>query len=104
MLKSRLSRSAAVLAVVGMAALGLAGCSTSSTPSSSSATKGTVNWWGWTPELATAKTYIAAFNKVYPKIKVNYKQVTIADWEAALRPALASSNGPDVFDIQPVRM
>ena len=101
MLKSRMSRSVAVLAVVGMAALGLAGCSTSSSPSSSSATKGTVNWWGWTPELATAKTYIAAFNKVYPKIKVNYKQVTIADWEAALRPALASSDGPDVFDIQP---
>jgi raffinose/stachyose/melibiose transport system substrate-binding protein len=105
MLKSlatkRFGRSVAVLAVAGVAALGLAGCSTSSAPSSSSATSGTVNWWGWTPELATAKSYIAAFNKVYPKIKVNYKQVTIADWEAALRPALASSSGPDVFDIQP---
>ncbi len=102
MLKSRMSRSVAVLAVAGMAALGLAGCSGGSSSSSAgSATSGTVNWWGWTPELATAKTYIAAFNKAYPKIKVNYKQVTIADWEAALRPALASSSGPDVFDIQP---
>jgi raffinose/stachyose/melibiose transport system substrate-binding protein len=105
MLKSlaskRLGRSVAVLAVAGMAVLGIAGCSSSSPASSGSATSGTINWWGWTPELATAKSYIAAFNKVYPKIKVNYKQVTIADWEAALRPALASSSGPDVFDIQP---
>jgi ABC-type glycerol-3-phosphate transport system substrate-binding protein len=96
-------RPIAALAIAGLAAAALAGCSSGSGSSSSSgsATSGTVNWWGWTPELATAKTYIAAFNKVYPKIKVTYKQVTIADWEASLRPALASPSSPDVFDIQP---
>ena len=52
-----------------------------------SATSGTVNWWGWTPtDTATAKGYIDAFNKEYPDIKVNYKLVSIPDWQAALRP------------------
>src|ERR1700712_2151099 len=97
----RLVRSVAILAVAGMATLGLAGCGASSSGAAGSATSGSINWWGWTPELATAKAYIAAFNKKYPKIHVNYKQVTIANWEAALRPALASSHGPDVFDMQP---
>jgi ABC-type glycerol-3-phosphate transport system substrate-binding protein len=66
------------------------------------ATSGTVNWWGWTPtDTATANGYIAAFNKEYPDIKVNYKLVSIPDWQAALTPALRSDSGPDVFDIQP---
>ena len=67
-----------------------------------SETSGTVNWWGWTPtDTATATGYIAAFNKEYPDIKVNYKLVSIPDWQAALTPALRSDSGPDVFDMQP---
>jgi raffinose/stachyose/melibiose transport system substrate-binding protein len=67
-----------------------------------SATTGTVNWWGWTPtDTATANGYIAAFNKEYPDIKVNFKLVSIPDWQAALTPALRSDSGPDVFDMQP---
>ena len=63
---------------------------------------GTVNWWGWTPtDTATANNYISAFNKQYPNVKVNYKLINISDWVAALRPALASGQGPDVFDMQP---
>ncbi|MGI5131135.1 extracellular solute-binding protein [Pseudonocardia sp. CA-107938] len=90
---------AAALAVTTLAACG----GGSATPADAgSATSGTVNWWGWTPtDTATADTYIAAFNKQYPNIKVNYKLVNISDWVAALRPALASGNGPDVFDMQP---
>ena len=66
------------------------------------ATSGTVNWWGWTPtDTATANGYIAAFNKEFPDIKVNYKLVSIPDWQAALTPALRSESGPDVFDMQP---
>ncbi len=93
-------KSVAAAAAVGLAAVSLTACSGSS-GSTGSATSGTVNWYGWTPELATAKQYISAFEKKYPKIKVNYKQITIANYEATMRPALASSNGPDVFDIQP---
>ncbi len=67
-----------------------------------SATSGTVNWWGWTPtDTATANGYIAAFNKEFPDIKVNFKLVSIPDWQAALAPALRSDSGPDVFDMQP---
>lgn len=102
-----ITRALTALAVTGLAAVSLSGCvpsgggSTAAQGSGGSATSGTVNWWGWTPELATAQAYITEFNKQYPKIKVNYKQVTIANWEAALRPALASSSGPDVFGMQP---
>ncbi len=70
--------------------------------SAGSETSGTVNWWGWTPtDTATANGYIAAFNKEYPDIKVNFKLVSIPDWQAALTPALRSESGPDVFDMQP---
>jgi ABC-type glycerol-3-phosphate transport system substrate-binding protein len=66
------------------------------------ATSGTVNWWGWTPtDESIANSYISAFNKVYPKIKVNYKLVSITNWPSVLRPALVSGTGPDVFDVQP---
>ncbi len=67
-----------------------------------SATSGTVNWWGWTPtDTATADGYIEAFNQEFPDIKVNFKLVSIPDWQAALTPALRSNSGPDVFDMQP---
>ena len=97
----RILRTVAVVAATGLAAVGLAACSSSGSSGSGSATSGTVTWWGWTPDLSVAKTYIAEFNKKYPKITVKYKQVTIDNWEAALRPALASPSGPDIFDIQP---
>ncbi|MCX2750066.1 extracellular solute-binding protein [Arthrobacter sp. MI7-26] len=64
-----------------------------------------MTWWGWTPQPSGAERYIAAFNKEYPDIKVTYKQLTIDGWNAALKPALASSSGPDIYDINPgVRM
>ncbi|MEV7627788.1 ABC transporter substrate-binding protein [Actinoplanes sp. NPDC089786] len=101
--KARL-RPLSILAAATLAVTTLAACGGDSGDSSNagSATSGTVNWWGWTPtDTATANTYIAAFNKQYPNIKINYKLVNISDWVAALRPALASGKGPDVFDMQP---
>jgi len=78
-----------------------AACSNGSA-SGGSATSGTITWWGWTPgNSALAGIYIKAFNQVYPNIKVTYKVITISDYTAALRPALVSGQGPDVFDIQP---
>src|SRR6476659_5778067 len=54
-----------------------------------STTSGTVHWWGWTPTgEANAHGYIAAVNKEFPDINVNYKLVSIPDWQAALTPAL----------------
>jgi raffinose/stachyose/melibiose transport system substrate-binding protein len=79
--------------------VGLAGCSTASSGNAGSATKGTVNWWSWTPDNDLAGREIAAFNKDYPDIKVNYKKVPIDNYAALLRPALASNDGPDVFTV-----
>jgi raffinose/stachyose/melibiose transport system substrate-binding protein len=94
-------RTLAVVATVGLAGVSMTACSSGGGGAAGDAKSGSITWWGWTPELLTAKTYIAEFNKQYPKIKVTYKQVPIENWEAALRPALASSSGPDVFDMQP---
>ena len=92
----------AVTVTAFLATSALAGCGSSgSGAASDSATAGSINWWGWTPEIGVSKQYIAAFNKVYPNIKVNYKQVATASYDAAIRPALASSVGPDVFNIAP---
>lgn len=66
-----------------------------------SATSGEITWWGWTPELGVGQQYIDAFNEEYPDITVTYKQVATADYDSAIRPALASDVGPDVFNIAP---
>lgn len=92
---------AAAAIVLGLGVAALTGCSSSGTSGTDSATKGSINWWGWTPEIGVGKQYIAAFNKVYPDIKVTYKQVATASYDAAIRPALASSVGPDVFNMAP---
>ena len=112
----RPKRSLRSLAVVGLASLALTlgacggpvggggegGQQEGESQDGGSATSGTVNWWGWTPtDTATANGYIAAFNQEYPDIKVNFKLVSIPDWQAALTPALRSDSGPDVFDMQP---
>ena len=96
-------RCGAVLVAVGLAASAAACSSESEAPSTAgSATSGTVNWWGWTPtDTATANQYIDAFHKEFPDITVNFKLVGISDYTAALRPALLSGKGPDVFDVQP---
>lgn len=96
-------RSIAAVAVTGAVVAALAGCAQSGGGGGDggSATSGTVDWWGWTPEQAVAEEYIEAFNEEYPDIKINFRQLTIDGYEAAIRPALASNTGPDVFDIAP---
>jgi raffinose/stachyose/melibiose transport system substrate-binding protein len=90
---------ASLVALVAAACGGNSG--SSSTPTTGSATSGNVTWWGWTPTTQVAAQYIKAFNAKYPNIHVTYKMLTIAGYNAALRPALASSVGPDVFDVAP---
>jgi raffinose/stachyose/melibiose transport system substrate-binding protein len=98
------SRLLPTVMVTLLAALALAACSTSGSTTASSggsATSGSLTWWGWTPTVQGADAYIQAFNKVYPNIHITFKEITIAGYDAAMRPALASSVGPDVFDIAP---
>jgi ABC-type glycerol-3-phosphate transport system substrate-binding protein len=66
-----------------------------------SPTSASITWWGWTPTAQVAQQYISAFNKVYPDIHVTYKMLTIDGYNAAIRPALASTVGPDLFDVAP---
>lgn len=94
----------AVASIAGSISSGAASASTHAkarAPKASSLS-GTINWWGWTPtNSAVATAEIKAFNAIYPKIHVNFKLITIANWVTALRPALVSGDGPDVFDMQP---
>ena len=45
--------------------------------------------------------YIKAFNRQYPNIHVTYKMLTIAGYNAALRPGAGLLGRPDVFDVAP---
>jgi len=88
--------------IISFLAIVLAACGGgSSSGSAGSATSASITWWGWTPSTQVAQQYIKAFNQKYPDIHVTYKMLTIAGYNAALRPALASSVGPDVFDVAP---
>lgn len=91
------------LPVLALLALLLTACAGGSSPGggAGSATSANITWWGWTPTTQVAQQYISAFNKVYPDIHVTYKMLTIDGYNAALRPALASTVGPDVFDVAP---
>jgi alpha-glucoside transport system substrate-binding protein len=97
------------IAVVGAAALatallvaGLAGARTSSPARSHQnlAVSGTINFDGiWTAAEASAfGKVIAAFNKVYPKVHVNYKPVG-NNLPTVLATAIAGGHPPDMADI-----
>lgn len=94
-------RLATAVAAGTLTATALAACGSSTSAQVGSATSGNITWWGWTPQTNVGQQYIAAFNKQYPNIKVTYKQVATASYDAAIKPALASSVGPDVFDMAP---
>src|SRR6516225_6981064 len=90
------------LSILSFLALFLAACGGSSTSGGAgSATTANLTWWGWSPSTQVAAQYIKAFNKVYPDIHITFKMLTIAGYNAALRPALASTVGPDLFDVAP---
>lgn len=59
---------------------------------------GGIVWWGWTPGSPVNEEYIKAFNEDYPDINVTWKQVTVDDYDATLKPALANGEGVDVFE------
>jgi ABC-type glycerol-3-phosphate transport system substrate-binding protein len=78
----------------------LTGCGGSKkTEDTSSETSGEVVWWGWTPGSPTNEKYIEEFNKEYPNIKVTWKQTSIDDYDATIRPALANGQGVDAFQV-----
>ena len=94
-------RAIAIATVAALAGLGMSACAGAAPEDTGTATSGTVNWWGESTESAVAEQYIAEFNKEYPDITVNYKKLLTDDWVAALRPALISPSGPDVYELSP---
>ena len=103
-------------AVASLAMAALAGCVSTSTSGTGTSTagptavttgggvapkdlSGNVVWWGYTPGSPVNEQYIAQFNKDYPNIKVTWKQTSIDDYDAAVRPALGNSSGLDVYQM-----
>ena len=60
---------------------------------------GEVLWEGWTPGSPLNEQYIEEFNKVYPNIKVTWKQVDIDSYDATLKPILANGSDIDIFEV-----
>lgn len=91
---------AGLVALMAMMTTVLTGCDGSKkTEDTSSETSGEVVWWGWTPGSPTNEKYIEEFNKEYPDIKVTWKQTSIDDYDATIRPALANGGGVDAFEV-----
>lgn len=94
------SAAISVVALTAMLSAALAGCGSSQKAGdNSSETSGEVVWWGWTPGSPTNEEYIAEFNKEYPDIKVTWKQTSIDDYDAAIKPALVNGEGVDAFEV-----
>jgi raffinose/stachyose/melibiose transport system substrate-binding protein len=96
--KSRVSVLSLITGALVVAA-SLTACGSSTPKSVGSATSGNLNWWGWTPDQSVAENAIATFNKQYPNIHITFKKIPDQTFAAALRPALASSSGPDIFNV-----
>jgi raffinose/stachyose/melibiose transport system substrate-binding protein len=62
---------------------------------------GDLTWWSWTPTADLANTMIAAFNKVYPNVKVTFVSKPIDSYDSIIGPAITSSKGPDIFGVAP---
>ena len=95
-------KGAAALASVVLAAAALAGCSTPATaPTPTTASNGPVSltWWGW--NAFNKDQTIKDFQAEHPNITVTYKQYAYNDYVTAIKPGLSSSQGPDVFQVQP---
>ena len=56
-------------------------------------------WWGWTPGSPLNEQYIEEFNKSFPGTKITWKQTTVDDYDAAIKPALANGEGVDIFEV-----
>ncbi|MDR1634779.1 MAG: extracellular solute-binding protein [Bifidobacteriaceae bacterium] len=87
-------------ASVALIAGGLTACGdTGGSKSEDVEGKTTINWWGFAPDTTVGQSYIEAFEKANPDIHVVYKNFENTDYAPALRPALQSDEGPDIFEI-----
>src|SRR5947207_7216957 len=103
MSRTRIAVVVGLAAALALLAAGLAGATSDSHAKSSrvSAVSGTITFDGiWTASSGQKQfaDVIAAFNKTYPKVKVNYKPVG-NDLPTVLATAVAGGHPPDMADI-----
>jgi alpha-glucoside transport system substrate-binding protein len=102
MSRNRITAVCATAAAVALLAAGLAGARTSSSAKAGQnlAVSGSISFDGiWTAnEAAAFGKVIAAFNKTYPKVHVNYKPVG-NNLPTILATAIAGGHPPDMADI-----
>jgi raffinose/stachyose/melibiose transport system substrate-binding protein len=60
---------------------------------------GTVNYWSWGTQSFYQKVVFDPFNKAYPNVKINFKQLDFSTYPTVLRPALIAGQAIDVFDV-----
>ncbi|MGC7098239.1 ABC transporter substrate-binding protein [Amycolatopsis lurida] len=107
---SRIRSSTSAAVAVALAAALAAGCSSGTTgPAAVTGTQdavdaalragGTITYWSWTP---SAKDQVAAFEKEYPNVKVNYVNAgTNKEQYTKLQNAIkAGTGGPDVAQVE----
>jgi raffinose/stachyose/melibiose transport system substrate-binding protein len=71
------------------------------TSPSASAEPTVVNWWAWNAGgPVDDNPYIKAFEKANPDIKVVLRNLAYEDYKNALRLAVTTGEGPDVFGVQ----
>ncbi len=90
--KTLIAALGATLLAAVMAGCGGGGDSvdTSVPPAGTDATA-SITWWGWTPGPPATDNYIAAFNEAYPGVSVEWKQLDIDGYNAAITPALGTA-------------
>jgi multiple sugar transport system substrate-binding protein len=105
--KKVLAFGAAIAALVSLGACSNQGDSSTSTDNTKPTTvdlskaSGTINFWGW-DSGNSMKQIIAAFNKDYPNVKVNFNNTgTAQDTSTALQNAISAGKGvPDVVMLE----
>ena len=87
---------------VGTALVLAASVITASGPAQASTAdpKATINWWTWNPDITTGATFVKAFEKEHPNIKVKQRFLQYSVYTNAVRLAATSKSGPDVFGLQ----
>ena len=62
-------------------------------------TKGQLTWWGIHDESEIVSPLIEEYQKQNPNVKINYVKQSEADYRERLTSALASGEGPDIFEM-----
>jgi ABC-type glycerol-3-phosphate transport system substrate-binding protein len=102
---ARFKRSAVLVSAAAVAAVSLGACAGGSggtdegVDAAGKDAEASIIWYGWTPGPPMTDDYIAAFNQDYPNIKVEWKQIDIDGYNAAVKPAIASDSSPDVYEM-----